>query len=119
MSSSDVVLLSAKRTPIGGLTGSLAGFSAAQLGTIAIKAAVEQSGVAPDKIDETIMGQVLTAGVGMNPARQSARHAGLPDHAPAMTINQVCGSGFVLLCLAHSKFKPAWPTMLWRVVKKA
>lgn len=105
MSHSDVVLLSAKRTPIGGLTGTLAGFSAAQLGTIAIKAALEQSGVAPEKIDETIMGQVLTAGVGMNPARQSARHAGLPDHAPAMTINQVCGSGLRAIMLGAQQIQ--------------
>lgn len=105
MSQSDVVLLGAKRTPIGGLAGSLSGFSAAQLGAIAIKAAVEQSGVSADKIDETIMGQVLTAGVGMNPARQAARAAGLPDHAPAMTINQVCGSGLRSLMLGAQQIQ--------------
>lgn len=110
MSGSDIVLLGAKRTPIGGLAGTLSGFSAAQLGAIAIKAAVEQSGVAADKIDETIMGQVLTAGVGMNPARQAARAAGLPDHAPAMTINQVCGSGLRALMLGAQQIQTGMAT---------
>lgn len=110
MSGSDIVLLGAKRTPIGGLAGTLSGFSAAQLGAIAIKAAVEQSGVAADKIDETIMGQVLTAGVGMNPARQAARAAGLPDHAPAMTINQVCGSGLRALMFGAQQIQTGMAT---------
>jgi len=93
MSENSPVILSAKRTPIGSLTGSLSSFSAAELGSIAIKASVEQSGVDINAIDEVVLGQVLTAGVGMNPARQAARNADIPDHAPALTINQVCGSG--------------------------
>ncbi|MFT6657222.1 acetyl-CoA C-acetyltransferase [Maritalea sp.] len=105
MSIQDVVLLSAKRTPIGVLAGTLSTHSAAQLGTIAIRAAVEQSGVSADQIDETIMGQVLTAGVGMNPARQAARNAGLPDHSPAMTINQVCGSGLRAVMLGAQQIQ--------------
>jgi len=105
MSIQDVVIIGAKRTPIGTLTGSLSGHSAAQLGTIAIEAVLEQSGLPSDKIDEVIMGQVLTGGAGMNPARQASRNAGLPDHAPAVTINQVCGSGLRALMLGTQQIQ--------------
>lgn len=101
----DVVLLSAKRTPIGTLAGSLSGFTAAQLGTIAIKAAVAASGIDGEKIDDVIMGQVLTGGAGMNPARQASRNAGIPDQVPAATINQVCGSGLRAIMLGAQQIQ--------------
>ncbi len=105
MSINDLVILGAKRTPIGVLTGTLADHSAAQLGTIAIKAALAQSGVDCDAIDDIMMGQVLTAGAGMNPARQASRNAGLPDHVPAATINQVCGSGMRAIMLGAQQIQ--------------
>jgi acetyl-CoA C-acetyltransferase len=89
----DIVIVGAARTAIGKFGGSLAGVPAAKLGAHVIKKALERAGVAPDQISEVIMGQVLAAGVGQNPARQAAIWAGLPDMVPAMTINKVCGSG--------------------------
>ena len=96
----DVVILSAVRTPIGAFGGSLAAFSAADLGALVIRAGLEKVGVAPDQVNEVIMGQVLTGGTGQNPARQAAIQAGLPREAPAMTINKVCGSGLKAVHLA-------------------
>ena len=90
---SDVVIVGAARTPIGAFNGSLASLSAVDLGTTAINAALERAGVATDAVSEVIMGQVLTAGNGQNPARQAAIHAGIPAERTALTINQVCGSG--------------------------
>ena len=89
----DVVILSAVRTPIGTFGGSLAPFSAADLGAMVIQAGLEKAGVAPDQVDEVIMGQVLAAGSGQNPARQAAIAAAIPVESTALTINQVCGSG--------------------------
>ena len=89
----DIVIVGAARTAIGKFGGSLAGVPAAKLGAHIIKKVLERSGVAPDQVSEVIMGQVLAAGVGQNPARQAAIWAGLPDMVPAMTINKVCGSG--------------------------
>jgi acetyl-CoA C-acetyltransferase len=89
----DVVILSACRTPIGNFQGSLSGFSAPQLGAIAIREAVKRSGVNKDDIDEVIMGQVVQAGVGQAPARQAAIHGGIPSGVACLTINKVCGSG--------------------------
>ena len=89
----DIVIVGAARTAIGKFGGSLAGIPAAKLGAHIIKKVLERSGVAPDQVSEVIMGQVLTAAVGQNPARQAAIWAGLPDMVPAMTINKVCGSG--------------------------
>jgi acetyl-CoA C-acetyltransferase len=100
-----IVITAARRTPIGSLGGALSSLSAHQLGAIAIKAALADAGLAPDAIDETIMGQVLTGGAGMNPARQAARAAGLSDAAPAMTINQVCGSGLRAVALAAQQIE--------------
>lgn len=100
MTSQSVYIVGARRTPIGSLNGALAGLSAHQLGSHAIAAALTASGLPADAVEEVIMGQVLTAGVGMNPARQSARAAAIPDSAPAMTINQVCGSGLRAIALA-------------------
>ncbi|MGZ8476028.1 MAG: thiolase family protein [Candidatus Limnocylindria bacterium] len=89
----DVYILSAARTPIGKFGGGLSTTPATELGAIAIRAAVERSGVAPERIDEVIMGQVIQAGAGQAPARQAALRAGLPNGVSATTINKVCGSG--------------------------
>jgi acetyl-CoA C-acetyltransferase len=89
----EVVIVGAARTPIGAFQGALSKLTAPQLGAIAIKAALERSGVSPDQVGETIMGCVLQAGVGQAPARQAAIHAGIPESVPAVTINKVCGSG--------------------------
>src|SRR6187401_651872 len=89
----DVYLLSAARTPIGKFGGGLSTTPATELGSIAIRAAVERSGVAPERVDEAIMGQVLQAGAGQAPARQAALKAGLPEGVGATTSNKVCGSG--------------------------
>ncbi|MEQ1901224.1 MAG: acetyl-CoA C-acetyltransferase [Devosia sp.] len=88
-----VVIVAARRTPIGSLSGTLANLAAHQLGAVAIRAALADAGIAGDEVSETILGQVLTAGAGMNPARQAARLAGIADSAPAALVNQVCGSG--------------------------
>nr|WP_221219577.1 acetyl-CoA C-acetyltransferase [Prauserella isguenensis] len=92
--------MGAARTPIGRLLGSLKDFSGAQLGGVAIKAALEQAGVAPEKVQYTIMGQVLTAGAGQMPARQAAVDAGIPMDVPALSINKVCLSGLDAIALA-------------------
>ncbi len=94
------VILGAARTPIGRLLGSLKDFSGAQLGGVAIKAALERAGVSPDAVQYTIMGQVLTAGAGQIPARQAAVAAGIPMEVPALTINKVCLSGLDAIALA-------------------
>jgi acetyl-CoA C-acetyltransferase len=96
----DVVIVSATRTPIASFQGSLSGFTAPQLGAIAIKSALEKVGVTPGDVDEVIMGCVLTGGMGQAPARQAAIHGGVPDHVPALTINKVCGSGMKAIMLA-------------------
>ncbi len=89
----EVVIAGAARTPIGSFNGSLSTLSAADLGIIAIKAALERAGVAPDAVDEVVLGQVLTAATGMNPARQALLGAGIPEDRTAYLVNQVCGSG--------------------------
>jgi acetyl-CoA C-acetyltransferase len=89
----DVYILSAARTPIGKFGGGLSTTPATELGAIAIRAAVERAGVAPESVDEAIMGQVIQAGAGQAPARQAALKAGLPESVSATTINKVCGSG--------------------------
>jgi len=89
----EIVIVGAARTAIGKFGGSLAGVPAARLGAHIIRKVLERAGVAPDQVSEVIMGQVLAAGVGQNPARQASIWAGLPDMVPAMTINKVCGSG--------------------------
>ncbi|MEM9046153.1 MAG: acetyl-CoA C-acetyltransferase, partial [Pseudomonadota bacterium] len=89
----DIVIASAARTPVGSFNGSFANTTAHDLGTVAIKAVLERAGVEAAEISETILGQVLTAGQGQNPARQAALNAGLPIEAPAWGMNQVCGSG--------------------------
>ncbi|MEU8039938.1 acetyl-CoA C-acetyltransferase [Streptosporangium sp. NPDC049078] len=94
------VIVAGARTPIGRLLGSLSGLSAAELGGIAIKAALERSGVAPDAVQYVIMGQVLQAGAGQVPSRQAAVKAGIPMTVPSLTINKVCLSGLDAIALA-------------------
>ena len=97
--STDVVIVSAARTPVGAFNGALASQTAAQLGTVALKAAIERAKLSPEDIDEVILGQVLTAAQGQNPARQAAIHAGIPNTATAWGLNQVCGSGLRAVAL--------------------
>lgn len=97
------VIVAARRTPIGSLNGALTPLLGHELGAIAIKAAIADGGIAPDEVEETILGQVLTGGQGMNPARQAARRAGISDAAPAALVNQVCGSGLRAVALAHQQ----------------
>jgi len=97
---SNPVLISAVRTPVGRFLGTLSSMSATQLGSIAVKEAVIRAGVRPEDVDEVIMGNVVGAGLGQNPARQAAMGAGLPDSIPAMTINKVCGSSLKAVVLA-------------------
>ena len=94
------VIVAGARTPMGRLLGSLKGFSGAQLGGVAIKAALERTGVAPDQVQYVIMGQVLTAGAGQIPARQAAVDGGIPMSVPAVTVNKVCLSGLDAIALA-------------------
>ncbi|QTL01806.1 acetyl-CoA C-acetyltransferase [Aquabacter sp. L1I39] len=89
----DVVIVGAARTPVGSFNGALSTLPAHALGAIAIKAALERAGVAPDAVSEVILGQVLTAAQGQNPGRQASMAAGIPIESPAWEINQVCGSG--------------------------
>ncbi|MCM2607097.1 acetyl-CoA C-acetyltransferase [Rossellomorea marisflavi] len=100
MMSNEVVIVSAVRTAIGAFNGSLKGVSAPDLGAIVIREALDKAGVDPDQVDEVIMGNVLQAGLGQNPARQASIKAGLPETVPAMTINKVCGSGLKTVHLA-------------------
>lgn len=95
----EVVIVAATRTAIGSFQGSLASTPAPQLGAIVLRRLLEQTGVNPEHVDEVILGQVLTAGSGQNPARQTAIHAGLPVTTPAFTLNKVCGSGLKALHL--------------------
>lgn len=96
----EVVIVSAARTPIGSFNGALAGVSAVDLGTIAIKEAVKRAGIGPELVDQTIMGCILQAGLGQGVARQAAVKAGIPIEKPAMTINMICGSGLRAVQLA-------------------
>lgn len=96
----EAVIVAAARTAVGKFLGSLSGISAAHLGGEVISAALKRAGVEPAAVDDVIMGQILTAGVGQNAARQAAMHAGIPVETPAMTINQVCGSGLRAVHLA-------------------
>ena len=99
------VIVSAVRTPIGRFQGTLAAIPATQLGSIVVAAAVERAGLKPEQVDEVIMGNVVGAGLGQNPARQAALGAGLPDSIPALTVNKVCGSGLKAVVLAAQAIK--------------
>jgi acetyl-CoA C-acetyltransferase len=96
---STIVIASAARTPVGSFNGSLASLPAHELGKVAIKAALDRAGLQPGDITEVVLGQVLTAGQGQNPARQASIAAGIPVDAPAWSINQVCGSGLRAVAL--------------------
>ena len=96
----EIVIASAARTPVGSFNGAFATLSAHALGTIAIQAALERAGVKPEEVDEVILGQILTAGAGQNPARQAAMNAGIPASSTAFGINQLCGSGLRAVALA-------------------
>lgn len=96
----DIVIVSAARTPVGSFNGAFGATPAHVLGTVALKAAIERAGISPEDVDEAILGQVLTAAQGQNPARQAARAAGIPDSKTAFGINQVCGSGLRAVALA-------------------
>jgi acetyl-CoA C-acetyltransferase len=96
----EAVIVSACRTPIGKFLGSLSSFRAPELGALAIREALKRAGVEPAAVDEVIMGNVLQAGVGQNPARQAQRGAGIPDAVGAFTVNKVCGSGLKCVALA-------------------
>lgn len=103
--SDPVVIVSAVRTPMGAMTGSLSSLAAHELGSVAIKAALERAGVSPDQVDEVLMGNVLQAGQGQAPARQAALGAGLPKGAPCTTVHKVCGSGMKAAMLGHDMLK--------------
>ncbi|GAA3912445.1 acetyl-CoA C-acetyltransferase [Litoribacillus peritrichatus] len=96
----DVVIVSAVRTAIGSFGGGLSSLPASKLGEVVISSALEKTGISSDQVDEVIMGQVLTAGCGQNPARQASINAGLANTTPAMTINKVCGSGLKAVHMA-------------------
>jgi acetyl-CoA C-acetyltransferase len=96
----EIVIASAARTPVGAFNGAFASVSAHALGTVAIKAALERAGVKAEEVDEVILGQILTAGQGQNPARQAAVAAGIPVERTAFGINQLCGSGLRAVALA-------------------
>jgi acetyl-CoA C-acetyltransferase len=96
----EIVIASAARTPVGSFNGAFATLPAHTLGTVAIKAAMERAGVRPEEVDEVIMGQILTAGAGQNPARQASVAAGIPVERTAFGINQLCGSGLRAVALA-------------------
>ena len=96
----DVVIVAATRTAVGSFQGALANIPAVDLGAAVIRQLLKQTGIDPAEVDEVILGQVLTAGAGQNPARQAAMNAGLPHAVPAMTLNKVCGSGLKALHLA-------------------
>ena len=100
-----IVIVAATRTPMGSFQGSLSGLSAPDLGAVAIQAALKQTNIPVDEIDEVIMGCVLPAGVKQDPARQAMRKAGLPDHVGATTINKVCGSGMKAAMQASDAIK--------------
>jgi acetyl-CoA C-acetyltransferase len=102
-------LIAAKRTPIGKFLGGLSAVPAPQLAAHAIRAALAEAHVAPDEVEEVILGNVLSAGVGQAPARQAALTAGIPASVPAVTINKVCGSGLKAVMLADQAIRLARP----------
>src|SRR5574340_114984 len=99
--SESIVIVSAARTPIGGMLGDFASLGAWELGAVAIKAAVERAKVPADAIDEVLMGNCLMAGQGQAPARQAMRKAGLPDRKSVVTMSKMCGSGMRAMMFAH------------------
>lgn len=99
----EVVIVSAVRTPVGAFNGGLANVPAVELGAIVLKEAIQRAGITADQVDEVILGNVLQAGLGQNPARQAALKAGIPQEIPSWTLNKVCGSGLkAIVCAAQS-----------------
>src|SRR6266853_2001684 len=96
----EAVIISAVRTPVGKFLGALKGLKATELGAIVVREAVKRAGVSPEDVDEVIMGCVIQAGLGQNPARQAALHGGLPNTVSAVTVNKVCGSGLKAIMMA-------------------
>src|SRR5215212_4143417 len=96
----EAVIISAARTPTGKFLGSLKGFTAPQLGAIVVRESVRRAGIAPEDVDEVIMGCVIQAGLGQNPARQAALRGGLLPAVSAVTVNKVCGSGLKAVMMA-------------------
>jgi acetyl-CoA C-acetyltransferase len=101
----EAVVVSAVRTPTGKFLGALKGFTAQQLGSLVVAEAVRRAGIDPEIVDECIMGNVVSAGLGQNPARQAALRGGLPDHVAALSINKVCGSGLKAVMLADQAIR--------------
>src|SRR6478735_4664214 len=101
----EAVIVSAVRTATGKFQGSLKGFAAPQLGALVVAEAVRRAGIDPAAVDECIMGNVVSAGLGQNPARQAALRGGLADHVGALTINKVCGSGLKAVMLADQAIR--------------
>ncbi|WP_029414831.1 acetyl-CoA C-acetyltransferase [Brevundimonas bacteroides] len=99
----DVVIVSAARTPVGSFLGALSSLPASQLGSIAIKAALERAGVDPADVDEVVLGHVLQAAAGQGPARQAAMGAGIPKETPAWSLNQICGSGLRAVAIGYQQ----------------
>jgi len=99
----DVVIVSAARTPVGSFLGALSSLPASKLGSIAIAAALERAGVAPGDVDEVILGHVLQAATGQGPARQAAMGAGIPKETPAWSLNQICGSGLRAVAIGYQQ----------------
>lgn len=115
--SASVVIVGAKRTPIGSFNGALAPVPATALGATAIRAALASAGVAPEAVSEVLMGCVLPAGLGQAPARQASLQAGLPTGTGCTTLNKVCGSGMKAVMLAHDLIKAgsaeSWSPAAW------
>src|SRR5262249_26513090 len=97
----DIVIVNAARTPVGSFNGAFANLSAHELGKVALKAALERAGVDPKQVSEVIMGQILSAGEGQNPARQASIAAGIPVETPAWGVNQLCGAGLRSVALGY------------------
>jgi len=101
----DVVIVSAARTPVGAFNGSFANVPAHDLGTVAIKAALERANVAPSEVSEVVLGQILTAAQGQNPGRQASMKAGIPAETPAWLVNQLCGSGLRAVAIGYQSIR--------------
>src|SRR6185295_16011276 len=99
----DIVIVGAARTAVGAFNGALGALPAHELGRAAIKAAMERAGIEPGRVNEVIMGQILTAGQGQNPARQASIAAGIPVESPAWGVNQLCGSGLRAVALGFQQ----------------
>jgi acetyl-CoA C-acetyltransferase len=109
---SDIVIVSAARTPVGSFNGAFAATPAHELGKTAIGAALQRAKIDPKEVSEVVLGQVLTANQGMNPARQASRAAGVPDEAPAWSLNQVCGSGLRAVVVGYQQLKAGDATIV-------